>query len=123
MREKLIRQHNIKDCGPASLASIISYYKGYISVDALSYMMHTSQSGTTAYDLIEVAKKIGFAAIGKKTSNLSDIKLPCICHVLMNHTYHHYVVLYRVDNKKKQVLIADPASGFKYYSFESFYEI
>ena len=85
MREKIIRQHSIKDCGPCCLASIISYYKGYISADTLAYKMHTSRDGTTAYEMIRVANSLGFKAIGMKVDTIDNVRLPCICHVQLSN--------------------------------------
>lgn len=123
MKYPLVKQHSLKDCGPCSLASIIMYYKGYVSVDTLAYMMNTTKEGTSAYDIVVVAKKLGFKARGVRTDNLEELTLPCICHVIIDNKYQHYVVLYNVDYKRKRVLIADPASGKKYYSFDEFYKI
>lgn len=121
MRYKIVKQHSIKDCGPCSLASIIMYYKGYISVDTLSIMMNTNKNGTSAYDMIETAKKLGFDARGIKVSNIFDVKLPCICHIKISN-YYHYVVLYEID-KKGNLIIGDPAEGIKKYNLDKFYSL
>ena len=117
MKYPLFKQNGFKDCGPCSLASVISYYGGYMSVDSLEGMMNTTKNGTTAYNLVQTARKIGFESYGLKVDNLDDLKLPLIAHVTINKTYDHFVVVYKVDDK---VLIGDPASKVKYMTKDEF---
>ena len=121
------KQEGIKDCAPASLQMIIKYYKGYISLDELSVMMNTTKKGTTAYDLVETAKKIGFEvqAVKAKLENIKEnnIILPCIAHVIINKTYQHFVVIYKINFKNKTLVIADPQSKIKKISFTEFNKI
>lgn len=121
------KQEGIKDCAPASLQMIIKYYKGYMSLDELSVMMNTTKLGTTAYDLVETAKKIGFEVQAVKAS-LEDITenniiLPCIAHVIINKTYKHFIVIYKINFKNKTLIIADPQSKIKKISFTEFSKI
>lgn len=121
MRYKIVKQRSIKDCGPCSLASIIMYYKGYISVNTLSLMMNTTKDGTTALDIVDTAKKLGFDAKGVKVNNIFNVKLPCICHFNING-YYHFVVLYEID-KKGDLIIGDPATGIVKYNLDKFYSL
>ena len=120
MKYPLFKQNGLKDCGPCSLASVISYYGGYMSVDSLEGMMNTTKNGTTAYNLVETARKIGFESYGLKVNNLDNLEFPLIAHVTINKTYDHFVVVYKVDDK---VLIGDPASKVKYMTKDEFNEI
>lgn len=126
MRKKypFVKQDDLKDCGVASLLMIIRYYQGNIAKEKLREMMKTSNSGTTAYDLIEASRIIGFHAEGIrcKIESLESKKIiyPCIAHVTIDQIYHHYVVIYQIDFKKKQLLIADPAKRLEKISFEQF---
>lgn len=122
-----VKQSGIKDCGVSCLQMIIKYYQGYISTRQLQEMTKTTKNGTTAYHLIEAAKKIGFEASGVK-ANLPDINkqnmiLPCIASVTIDNTYNHYIVIYHIDYKRKQLIIADPAIKIKTISFEDFDKI
>jgi len=123
---KLVRQEGIKDCGPASLAMIIKYYKGNISLDKLVDICKTGNNGTTAYHLIEAAKECGFRAYGLKV-NIDEINdkliFPCIAHVIIDNSYNHYVVIYKVDIKKKRMLIGDPIGKKYYLTFNEFEQI
>ena len=70
MKYPLFKQNGFKDCGPCSLASVISYYGGYMSVDSLEGMMNTTKDGTTAYNLVETARKVGFESYGLKVDKI-----------------------------------------------------
>lgn len=102
---------------------ILMYYQGYVSLDKLSEMMNTTQNGTTAYNLKETLKELGFNSYGFKSENIDALKLPCIAHVIIKHSYKHYVVIYKVNLKRKTMLIADPSTGLKKLSFNEFQQI
>lgn len=122
-----VKQTGIKDCGVACLQMIIKYYQGYISTRQLQDMTKTTKNGTTAYHLIEAAKQIGFDAKGIKAELSNIIKenmiLPCIANVTIDNIYNHYIVIYAIDYKRKNLIIADPASKIKIISFEEFVKI
>lgn len=118
-----IKQRGLKECGPACVQMILKYYGGYVNINKLSEMMYTNQNGTTAYNMNETLKKLGFSSIGLKTNSLTDLKLPCIAHVIINHSYQHYIVLYKVNYKKQTLLIADPATSLKQITFKEFNQI
>lgn len=122
-----VKQEGIKDCGVACLSMIINYYKGYVNYERLIDMTKTNKNGSSALNIIEAAKNIGFKANGIKT-NLDNIKskkinLPCIAHVTIDKTYKHYVVIYEINYKKKELIIADPSNKIKKIKFDSFNDI
>lgn len=121
-----IKQEGIKDCGVACLAMIIKYYDGYISLEKLRLLTKTSRDGVNAYNLCEGAKEVGFEAYGVHATleNLTTDKIvfPCIAHVIINN-YQHYIVIYKINYKKKTIYIADPASKLKKIAFEEFKNI
>ena len=91
-----VKQEGIKDCGVACLSMIINYYKGYVNYERLIEMTKTNKNGSSALNIIEAARTIGFKASGIKT-NLNNIEnkkinLPCIAHVTINKTYKHYIL-------------------------------
>lgn len=122
-----VKQEGIKDCGVACLSMIISYYKGYVNYERLIDMTKTNKNGSSALNIIEAAKNIGFKANGIKTNldNMknSKISLPCIAHVTLNKTYKHYVVIYQINYKKKELIVADPSCKIKKMRFDSFNDI
>ena len=118
-----IKQRGLKECGPACVQMILKYHGGYVNIDKLGEMMNTNQNGTTAYNICETLKDLGFNSVGIKTTDFSKIILPCIAHVIVNHSYGHYVVIYKVDYKNNIFLIADPATSFKKITFKEFYQM
>lgn len=123
----LIRQYDIKDCGVCCLLSIVKHYKGDISLEVLREYTKTTKKGTTAYNVVDTAKQLGFAAYGLKGDINDLIKsntvLPLIAHVTINKSYNHYVVIYNINLKKKEIIVGDPSSGIKKYNFEDFNNI
>lgn len=117
-----VKQRGIKDCGPACVQMILKSYHGYVNMDKLSEMMHTNQNGTTAYNIKETLNCLGFKSAGIKSQDVLNLKLPCIAHVT-NGSYKHYIVIYKVNKKRKTLLIADPATNIKKVSFQEFYQI
>ncbi len=122
-----VRQDDLKDCGVASLLTIIKTYRGNISKEALRILSKTTRDGTSAYDLMVAAKKMGFAVKGIK-GNIKDLQqenilLPCIAHVIINNSYKHYIVIHKINKKKKTLIIADPSTGIKKYTFNEFAKI
>lgn len=121
-----VKQEGLKDCGASCLAMIIQYYDGYISLEKLRILTKTTKEGVNAYNLCEGAKELGFEACGIKTTldNLKNdsICFPCIAHVIIND-YQHYVVVYKINHKKKNLLVADPASKLKKMTFQEFLNV
>jgi ATP-binding cassette subfamily B protein len=112
IRYPLVKQQEVSDCGAACLSMIIKFYNGYVDIETLREMTNTDKSGVSAYHLIEASKKLNFEAYGIKCSldNLKDLKviLPCIAHVIINKTYQHYIVIYKINYHKHNLIIADP---------------
>ncbi len=120
-----ILQDDLKDCGVCSLLSIIKYYDGDISKEYLREMTKTTNEGVSALNLLKAARELGFEAYGikGKISDLNEKILPAIAHVIINEKYPHFVVVYKMNFKKNQVLIMDPATGFVNYTFSNFSKI
>jgi len=107
----IVRQNDIRDCGICCLESIIKYYGGFIPLEVLRLETKTGNNGTTAFNLIKTAKKMGFDAKGQKDVSLdSDILLPAIAHVVTEKGLNHFVVIYKITSR--HLLIMDPAKGF-----------
>lgn len=120
-----VHQRENKDCGVACLSMIIKYYHGYIGEDTLYDMTFTNKKGTSAYNLIEAAKTIGMKAegINCEIENLKNIQFPCIAHVLLEQKFGHYVVIYDINWKKKELYIGDPARKRIRMSIQNFEKI
>lgn len=122
-KRKFVRQENLKDCGAACLLMMMRRYGGNYPLEQLRELMKIDKNGTTAFNLIEAAKKVGFDARGYKCSDYQELKCPSIAHVIMSKSYHHFVVIEKVDLKNEIITIGDPASGLKKYSFNEFNQI
>lgn len=119
---QIVKQDGYKDCGVASLLSVIRYYGGDNSLENLREITGTTRKGVSAYNLIEAAKILGFESYGLEgeIDKLEDSLLPIISHVIINRRYQHFVVIYKIDRKNKRILIMDPAHGKKNISFAQF---
>ena len=116
----IVKQDGYKECGAASLLSIIRYYKGNISINRLIELTHTDKTGTNFYYLKEASEQIGLEALGYKVDHYEDLlslNKPFICQ-LVDKNYEHFVVIYRLQSKK--VVMMDPAVGEKIISKEEF---
>ena len=121
-----VKQVDLKDCASCCLLMIIKYYNGFIPLEKLRDITKTTKLGVNAYNLCEGAKEVGFEAECLKVSidylDKKEIFLPIIAHVKVNN-YGHYVVIYKVNKKKKYLIIGDPASKVKKVTFEEFLKI
>ena len=126
MRDKIIViQDDLKDCGVSSLLSIIRYYGGDATKEYLREITKTTKDGVSAYYLILASRELGFDSYGVN-GNISDLKkddLPIIAHVVINKSYQHFVVIYKIDFHKKIIVIMDPNYGLKKVSFGDWQEI
>lgn len=122
MNKKIIvKQSGYKDCASSCLLSIIRYYGGNISKEELDYIINTNVYGTSAYDMVLGMGLIGFSGYGKRVA-VEDISkeehnFPLIAHVKSENNYH-YIVIYKVDNKKQKFEVMDPAFGFRKITFK-----
>ena len=119
---KVVIQDGIKDCGICSLLSIIRFYGGEVSKEYLRELTNTTKEGVSLYNLLYAAEKIGFRTKGV-TGNINNIEvnnLPCIAHVNINKKLKHFIVIYKIDEKKHFITIMDPAKGKNNISFSEF---
>jgi len=124
MKSIKIKQHDIKDCGAACLASIGHHYKIHLPIAKIRQLASTDLRGTNVLGIIQAAEKMGFSAKGVKggIDALSKIPKPSIAHVVLKNQLHHFVVIYKVG--KKYVEVMDPAFGsMEKYTLEAFQEI
>ena len=119
---KVVLQDGIKDCGVCSLLSIIRYYGGDVSKECLRDLTNTTKSGVSAYKLVEAAEKLGFRveALNGEIEKINVNNLPCIAHVIINKSYQHFIVIYKLDFDSGKVQIMDPARGKKVISLSEF---
>lgn len=124
MRYYCVRQHDIKDCGAACLATVAKQY-GYIrSVAKIRQDASTDLRGTNVLGLVQAAERMGFdakAVSGSRKAFECGFAMPAIAHVHLSNGLDHYVVIHKVT--KEYILVADPARGLKKYSYDDFFAI
>ncbi len=119
-----VKQHDITDCGAACLASVASFFQLQLPIARIRQMAGTDKKGTSVLGMIMAAEKMGFEAKGVRGGMdcLSDIPIPAIAHVVLEKALHHFVVIYKIDSRKVEVM--DPALGrFRVYKLEEWKEI
>lgn len=106
-----IKQHDITDCGAASLASVCAYYGLQFPVARIRQYAFTDQKGTNVLGMIEAANKLGLSAKGVRAQfeALEIVPKPTIAHVIVQGHLQHFVVIYHV--KKKHIVYMDPGDG------------
>ena len=100
---------------------IIKYYKGFVSISKLEEMLKTTKNGTTAYHIVKTLENLGFKAYGLKENKLQTTQIPFIAHTIIESSYKHYMVVYKVT--KNHVIVADPAQKIKKLSHREFLSI
>jgi ATP-binding cassette, subfamily C, bacteriocin exporter len=106
-----VKQRDITDCGAACLASIAAYHGLEIPISKIRQMASTDQKGTNILGLIEAAEKMGFSAKGVRGEfdALKELPMPVIAHVVVRKVLHHFVVVFKINEKNVQLM--DPADG------------
>lgn len=120
----VVRQHDLTDCGPACLSSILQYYGGFVPIEMIRLSAKTNQSGTSAYNLVKTAEKYGLTTKSLKLGNFKDIKklsFPLIAHVRLTNNLNHFIVIYGI--KKDKLLAMDPSRGLVKLSENYFHKI
>ena len=123
-KSTLIKQHDIRDCGAACLASVSAHYGLKMPIAKIRQLCHTDTRGTNVLGLVQGLEQMGFNAKGVKggTDALPEIPLPAIAHVIVKDQLHHFVVIYKVS--KEKIHFMDPAFGkIEEYSIEEFSKI
>ena len=119
---KVVLQDGMKDCGVCCLLSIIRFYGGEVPKERLRELTNTTKEGVSLYNLLEAAEKMGFTSQGVSATleDIEDTNLPCIAHIETNKR-KHFVVIYKIRTKKKEVVLMDPAKGKKTISFAEYH--
>lgn len=103
------------DCGPASLAMIVSYYGREPDIDRLRDLCALGKTGVSLLGISKAAEEIGLKTIGGWISFetlVEEAPLPCIAHWDQNH----FVVIDRVTRRRGgdyTIHLADPGKGLR----------
>lgn len=114
----IILQMEALECGAASLAMILAYYKKYVPLEKLRLQCSVSRDGCNAKNVLAAGRHNGMTAKGFSYNDIDalkeEIELPAIIH----WNFNHFVVL--CGFKKDKAVIADPAAGLTYVPMEEF---
>ena len=124
----LIKQQSTFDCGPAALATLLSFHHPELADSAaLAAMLpqgtaesnRVAREGFSLLQLAVLAETLGWQptlrAVSK--SRLQDIAPPALVHLNLP-TGAHFSVL--VGLAGQRVILADPSQGFQWWSREQF---
>ena len=103
----LILQMEANECGAASLAIILAYYKKYVPLEILREKCDINRNGSKASNIIKAARSCGCKAAGykKDIDELKSIDKP----VIVFWNFQHFIVIEGFT--KKGIYINDPAEG------------
>lgn len=126
MIKKGIKQHDLRDCGAACLATICMHYKLKIPLVHIREKMKVDKDGASLYSIIQTAEHLNFNADAFHATweelftavKNSEIKLPAIAHIITNRDMQHFIVIKKIKGNK--ILIFDPAEGEINYNFSEF---
>ncbi|WP_252250904.1 peptidase domain-containing ABC transporter [Clostridium sp. ZBS13] len=120
-----IKQHDMKDCGPACIATISKQYGLKMPVSKIREVAGTDLEGTSVYGLVQALKNLGFSSkavrVSKKEEVFDNLPTPLIAHVIIDNILLHYVVIHKIS--PKYILVADPGRGIIKYTPEEFFKI
>lgn len=118
-RVPVVMQMESLECGAASLAMILAYYKKWILLEKVRSDCGVSRDGSKASNILKAAIKYGLEAQGYRyepNQLRNSGKFPCIIH----WNFNHFVVL--CGFRGNYAYINDPARGNCKISMEQFDE-
>lgn len=103
----MLRQSEAAECGLVCLAMVAGAYGYETDLAALRRRFSVSLKGSTLFDMLGIAERLGLAGRGLRLepAELPELRTPCILHVDLDH----FVVL--VSARGGTALIHDPATG------------
>lgn len=122
MKFPFIRQFEANDCGPVCIQMLTAYYGNKYSLNQLKSICNTTRQGTSALDIVNCLKNIGFncSVVSISRTEIKRMPLPAILY----WRQEHYVILYKIVYKEKGTLlnIVDPSFGKIKINEQEFYK-
>lgn len=113
----VILQMEALECGAASLAMILAYYKKYVTLEQLRSDCNVSRDGSTAKYINLAARHHGLEAAGYRMS-VEKIKEQTDFPMIIHWNFNHFLVL--CGFKGNKAVINDPAGGRILVDMEEF---
>lgn len=113
----VILQMEALECGAASLAMILAYYKKFVPLEQLRMDCNVSRDGSTAKYINLAARHHGLVAKGYRMS-VEKLKEDTAFPMIIHWNFNHFVVLCGFRGNK--AIINDPAGGTVSVEMEEF---
>lgn len=123
LKKSFVFQHDHKDCGPASLLTLVRWYGYQTSLEHLRAISGTHAKGTSALGLQQAAQELGFEAdvFRASLSDLRKLEDFSILHVVKNNLQNHFILC--LGQQDGSWLIADPEIGIQQLTDEQLQSI
>lgn len=108
VRVPVVMQMEALECGAASLAMVLAYYKKWLPLERVRADCGVSRDGSSAKNVLLAARSYKMTAKGYRMEVeqvKTQAKYPCIIH----WNFNHFVVL--CGFKKNKAVLNDPARG------------
>jgi ATP-binding cassette, subfamily C, bacteriocin exporter len=118
-------QHDASDCAAAVISTVLLTYKKEMTIMKIREIIGTDAYGTTVKGVMDGLEKLHFKAKAIRTrvdELTTELTYPAIAQVRTEEGLNHFVVIHKVD-KKKQIILGDPAKGIVKLEKDKFDEI
>lgn len=127
MKKSGIKQHDIRDCGAACLATIFQYYGLNVPLVKVREKMKVDKNGSSLYSISVCAQEYNFdteVLEGTYSELIEEIEknnvaLPIIVHC-REEDFGHFIVLEKI--KRNIIKVFDPAKGYCDITIDEFKE-
>lgn len=114
-----VQQLTAADCGAACLAMVLRFCGRDTPLDELRSATGTDRDGVSALDILRAARSYGLRGRGVRIEALDDLEL-VPRGAILHWEFNHFVVFDRLDRRRRQVVILDPAHGRRRVSAAEF---
>ena len=103
--------------------TILMYYNIKPNREKLLKSIKYKKDNYNAYDIVKMSNIYGLKCSGIKTELNKITKLPVIAHVITKENMYHFIVIFKIDKKRRVVEVMDPSIGLTEIKFDVFKKI